>query len=721
MLDRPSNGSHVAVGYPSEMRAEETVSLRQIHRFVRRYARTIAAAILIALVAGGLYLFFATPVFSAMAEILIDPSESQTVLQGPNHLEGPIDNARVESQIELLKSERISLRVIQELNLLDDPAFGPIGSLNPIALVRSLMRFGSEPQGDEEYRRLRGAVNIFNDGLTVRRKGTSYVIQVYYQSADPELAARIANTTVATYIREQIEAKSATARSGSNWLQERVVELRGQLNGAARAVEEFKARNNIVDAGNRGLLSEQQLSELSSQLILARARTAEARARVARIDEILRAGSPDVAVTESLGNQIITTLRQRYVETAAAEAELTARYGSTHPAAESRRAEMANQRKAIMEELNRIGEAYRSDFEVARTRETTLSSELGKLVGAAAQSKEGQVMLGELDTAALAYRRMYESFLQKFHETVQKESFPVSDSRIITDATRPLVPSQPRTILVLALALLLGSGAGVGTAMVQQTFDRSIRSPSQVRRAFDLDCLGIVPRVARPTHFGRTRSEASIEAVLEAPGSAFSNGLHEIKTSLDMVRALRNIRRVGILSAEPGAGKTILASNLAILYGLSGRRALVIDADLHGAGLSRAAPADLGLLEVLEGAVPVKAAICQPARMPYALLAASGEGCTSEARFHLGSERMRATLDTLQELFDLTLIDLPAFSAAVDARAVSIHLDAVILVVECGVTSVENVQLMLNAIAGSNVAVLGVVLNKADARIADES
>ncbi|WP_238185439.1 AAA family ATPase, partial [Methylobacterium trifolii] len=448
---------------------------------------------------------------------------------------------------------------------------------------------------------------------------------------------------------------------------------------------------------------------------------AEAKARIARINEILASGSPDVAVTESLGNQIISTLRQRYIETATSVAEMTSRYGTFHPAAESRRAEMADQRKAIMEELNRIGEASRSDYEIAQARENSLTNDLAKMVGAAAQSKESQVVLRELDTVAQAYRRMYESYLQKFHETVQKESFPVSDSRIITYATPPLAPSQPRTILVMALALLLGGGAGIGTAMVQKTFDRSIRSASQVRRAFDLDCLGIVPCVVQSPIFGRARTEASFVAVVEAPESRFSKSLQEIKTSLDMARALRSIRRIGILSAEPGAGKSTLTSNLAVLYSLSGRRILVIDADLQGPGLSHLTSGGAGLLEVLDGSEPVATAIRHPERVPYALLAPSGHDTPLDTRFHLGSERMRVMLDGLQEQYDLTIIDLPAFSTSVDARAISVHLDAVVLVIECGVTSVEDVSVMLNAIAGSNVAVLGVVLNKADVRTAGES
>jgi len=718
MLDRPGP-PFLAGSYQAEALSEETVNLRQIYRFARRYARTIITAVLLSCLAGTAYVLYATPIFTAMAEILIDPSESQLVLQEANRLETPLDNARIESQTELLKSERVSLRVIRELNLLDDPNFVLIGTLNPIAFLRSLLPAATDPE-DEDYRRLRKAVNIFNDGLTVRRKGTSYVIQVYYQSADPDLSARVVNATVSTYIRDQLEAKSQTARSGSNWLQERVADLRGQLNGAARAVEEFKAKHNIVDAGNRGFLSEQQLSELSTQLILARARTAEAKARVARIDDILASGSPDVAVTESLGNQVINTLRQRYVETAASEVELTSRYGRAHAAASAKRAEMAEQRRTIMEELNRIGEAYRSDYEIARARETSLNGELGKLVSHAVEAKESQVVLGELDTAAQAYRRMYESFLQKFHETVQKESYPVSDSRVITDATRPLAPSQPRTVLVLALALLLGTGLGIGTAMVRQTFDRSIRSTSQVKRTFDLDCLGTVPQVAR-RRASRRLMGASPEAVLVTPGSAFSNSLHEIKTSLDLARAMRRIRHVGFLSAGPGAGKSTLAGNLAILHGLSGRRTLLIDADLHGSGTGHRLPARAGLVEILAGSASIESAVGWPERMPYALLARSRDDAPDNSRFQLGSERMLGLLNTLQEQFDLVFVDLPAFSEAVDARAISIHLDAVILVVECGVTSVENVALMLNAIAGSNVAVLGVVLNKADARIVDEA
>ena len=176
-----------------------------------------------------------------------------------------LDSARVESEVEVLRSDSIALAVVKELKLTDDPEF-----FNNKPSLWSLI-FGGIFGSPSQDVRNRIAVATLKGNLTVRRVGLTYVLEVSFRSPDREKAARIANAIAQAYVTDQLNIKYESARRASDWLQQRIAELRNQSNTAARAVEQYKEKNNIVDTGPRGLLSDLQVQELNSQMITATA------------------------------------------------------------------------------------------------------------------------------------------------------------------------------------------------------------------------------------------------------------------------------------------------------------------------------------------------------------------------------------------------------------------------------------------------------------------
>ena len=233
-----------------------------------------------------IYLITARASFTAQAQMMIDAHKLQVFQQQSILGDVPIDTAQVESQIEVLKSENVASAVIKNLHLTEDPEFvGSGGGLMGTLFGFVLSPFGSDQdQASSEFELNRRAIEAFQDRLNVKRVGLSYVIQIGFRSYDPEHAAQIANAVADAYIVDQLEAKYQATRRASVWLQDRIKELRDQVSDAERAVVEFKTKNNIVSTGDtaRPLLSQQQVAELSSQLVIARAATAEAKARLDR-------------------------------------------------------------------------------------------------------------------------------------------------------------------------------------------------------------------------------------------------------------------------------------------------------------------------------------------------------------------------------------------------------------------------------------------------------
>ena len=297
----------------------------------------------------------------------------------------PISSAMVDSQIEILKSENFVLSIVKNLHLTQDPEFvGSSGGL--MGRVTNLLFHpvaSNAPISESEL--TQRAVNVFEKRLAAARVGMAYVIEISFQSTNPDRAALIANAVADAFITDQLDAKYQTIKRATAWLQDRLNELRGQASAAEHAVVEYKSKNNIVDTGGR-LINEQQLTELNTALVKARADTAEAKARLDRILQIVGNNNLDPAaaeiatVADTLHNEIINKFRAQYLELAQREALYSNRFGHDHLAVVNLRNQMREVRRSIADELKQIAEADRSDYNIAKARQDFLKRAWLKLL-----------------------------------------------------------------------------------------------------------------------------------------------------------------------------------------------------------------------------------------------------------------------------------------------------------------------------------------------------
>jgi succinoglycan biosynthesis transport protein ExoP len=387
--------------------------------------------------------------------------------------------------------------------------------------------------------------------------------------------------------------------------------------------------------------------------------------------------------------------------------------------------EMSETKRAMEDELRRIAEVYKSDAEVARLREDQLKTELEKGIRHAATTREAQITAAELDAVAQSYRKMYESYLQTLAEAVQRESFPVSDARVISPAAKPLGKSAPRSKLVMALAGLVGGILGMSIAVVRQALDRSLRSPRQLRRNLSIECLGLLPRVTggrwanllfpwRALAAGTTRIRNRLD-VEKFPHSTFASTMRNVKTSIDIARHLQSLECIAITSLVPGEGKSTVALNIAKLFAISGTRTLLIDANIHASkGLRFAQDAKDGLLDVLRGTASLEEARVRDEKIPLDILAPGGRGIGPNLSSLLGSDAMKQFLDAARRDYEFVLIDLPSMKVAPDARAISPFVDAMVVVAQSGATPVDVLGEALQELQSARAGILGVVVNKAE-------
>jgi succinoglycan biosynthesis transport protein ExoP len=359
-------------------------ALRLTAGILHRQWLLVLATTALALFGAIIYLAMTPAVFSAQAILIIDAKKEPSFQQQANQFEMPIDTAVVSSQVEIIKSDNIAAAVIKKLNLLNSPEFGGDQNSAPGAP-------GAEENKATALRRQMNAVRGLVGRMAVNRVGLTYIIEIVYRSLDPDRAAQIANAVADAYITDQLSAKYEAARRAAVWLQDRITELHDQVATAETAVVDFKKAHNLVSTGGpeSRLIGQQQVSELNTQLVTARTATAEAKARLDRITDILNSKSVGATVADTLKSDVVSNLRKQYFDLSLREADWSSRYGKDHLAAAGLRKQMQDIQNAIFQEVQRLAETYKSDYERATQREQGVKDELSSAVAQSQKSDSG--------------------------------------------------------------------------------------------------------------------------------------------------------------------------------------------------------------------------------------------------------------------------------------------------------------------------------------------
>src|SRR5882762_4915177 len=586
--------------YETALKDESFTGLTQVRDFLSRQWRLIAIITGLSVVLGALYILTSPTKYTAQADMIIDTKKVTWTQSELSTEKLSVEDASVESEIETTKSETVALAVIKRLHLADDPEF--TGARHGI-FPRMFNLFRSSPNLDNSKPAVsndelsRQALGVFKSNLKVLRLGRSYIEQIQYTSLSRDKAATIANAVADAYIEDQLQAKFEATRRASEWLQLRIGELRQQASNAFKEVQDFKSENSIIIGVDGKLASEVELDQLGIALAKARADTSQARAKLDRISRVLEQRSvketfniPDPIVTDALSNPVITKLRQQFLDDQNKESEWSARYGSDHTAARNLRAEMAALQRAIWDEISRIAESYKSELQIAKSQEESIDKRMIEVFQKSGSTRQSQVRLRELETGANTYRGIYETFLSRLTQSIQQQSFPATEARVVTEASPPRGPSSPKISLTLALAGLCGLGLGIMSALAREQMNRQIHTRAQLEKLLGISCLAVLPAFAQKRPVLRklqaTRDSGAFRQISEvAPFSATAEALRYIKVAIDLHPTGAKV--IGIVSALPGEGKTTVATGFAAFVAKSGARTLLIDADLRNPSMTR--------------------------------------------------------------------------------------------------------------------------------------
>jgi succinoglycan biosynthesis transport protein ExoP len=711
------------------------IDFDQLLAAVRRQWRLVLVMMVIAGILGFAYTLTAVPIYSASASVLID-TNNQKIADELSSVTGVLqDDTSILSQVELLKSDQIASTVSEKLDLRHDSLFmaehgglihNIVSSIKSVLALAGLTSDEALPPSEEQIQE--GIIANLKQNLDVSRVGRTYVLQLDFSSASPTLAAKITQAYAEAYLTDQLDSKYDATRRASEWLQQRIAELRQKSLETDLAVQKFRAEKGLITTDGQ-LVSDQQLTQINTQLMLAQSDMASAEAKYGRIKHILDAKDLQSAVSESLESPVISELRTKYLDASRKEADISSRLGAQHTQAVRLRSEMSEYQRLMFEELGRIAQGYQSNLEVARARQKGLEAQVAQATGVSANADAAQVQLRELVRESETYKKLYETFLQRYQETVQQQSFPITEARIISKPVVPEKPSAPKKPLIVAIAMFLGLAVGSGLGAFREFRDRFFRTSEQIRATLDQEALGIVPllKLASPE---RSRAAAKgaanprvvskadplLDFVIESPLSAFAETMRSAKIAIDLISDKKKPKKIGITSILPGEGKSTISINFAELLASQGSRVLLIDADLRNPASTRyiGRHAEQGLIEVLQDNVAARDALMINPKTKLAFLPAVLKSRFPYSSELLSSEAMDRLIAEVSDVFDYIVFDLPPLAPVVDARAIAPKLDAYVLVVEWGKTSRSIVRktLMDNTVLASKCA--GVILNKVD-------
>jgi succinoglycan biosynthesis transport protein ExoP len=334
-------------------------------------------------------------------------------------------------------------------------------------------------------------------------------------------------------------------------------------------------------------------------------------------------------------------------------------------------------------------------------------------LGAAAGGTNGRI---DPATATAAARRdslvtLQATFRQQLDEIQVRTALTSGGARLVAPATAPGAPIQPTPVRNAVLALLVAAIVGVSVAVLLEYLDDSIKSTDDVARAVGaVPVLGVIPSVSAWRRVGSSPLD-----IVGDGEPAVGEAYRALRTAVQLLGVQRPLLSIQITSAAAGEGKTTTLCNLAAVMAASGRRVVIIDCDLRRPRVHQMTGVSprVGLTNVLAGETEVAAAVQAVPGLPQLSVLAAGPPAPNPSEL-LGSRRMSEVVFSLQSSFDVVLVDTPPALSVTDAVLISTWVEATVLVVGAGTTTVKQLRSAIRLLRQAEAAIVGVVLNKAE-------
>jgi capsular exopolysaccharide synthesis family protein len=646
--------------------------------------------------------FRTQPVYEATARVEVEADTPQ--IQSLNDLfrgeVGYTDDTFLQTQVNVLKSENLAWRTVQQLGLGEKSEFAPGGG----APAPSVTAAQNE------------LIQSFRGHLRVALMRDSRMIEVTFDSTDPTLAARAANALVNNYTEYNFHQKYDATRQASGFMEQQLDELKAKVEKSQQAMVDYERQHLIVDVGDRQSVVEQKLGALSQDLTNAQSE----RMQKQSLYDLVTSNDSEAVLTTQDG--LLQSLDEKYATLREDYVDAVGQYGPNFPKVKRLQDQMNEVQSLMDHERKRMVARIHDDYMVALGRERLLSAavanqkeEVGKLNQL---SIEHNLLKREFETN----QQLYASLLQHLKDATVSAGLRATNIHQVDSALVPTYPVRPRTFYNIQISMLVGLVLGITLALIMESMDTSIKSAEDLERILGVPALAVIP-LARSTAWLRmsgdkSRSHDVESIVLKHPTSALAESYHILRTAILLSTAPRPPQALLVTSAQPGEGKTCTALNLALGLAQRGVPVVLVDADMRRPGIARALDVTAngaGLSTILSGGHTLDEALRQYESVPNLWVIPAGPEAPNPADL-LSSPTMAKLLQELRGRFDHIVLDSAPLLMVTDATILSGLVDGTVMVVESGVMARRGLARAHRILTTTGGRILGGVLNKWDAR-----
>jgi uncharacterized protein involved in exopolysaccharide biosynthesis len=501
------------MAYESQALRDARIDLGAVFGAVIKRLPRIIVVTLLLLAATFALLMFVPRMYESSAGILVEPRSNvfDTAGNGPSAAVSGLAAGVVSSQIELIKSRETLLNVVDQLDLRSVPEFNGSGSgPSPLGIISQFLGRKPAPANVDET-----VLGNLLDRMTVIQERDSAIITVLVRSADPELAAKIANAVANAHVARRTDLSLSDTVEASGWLGNEIAKLRVSVTDAENAVANFKVQNDLFVGANNTSLADQDLSSVATQISAAQERKSAALSRASLIRGLLERGAPIDGIADVRASAVIQQLTQEKARLQGEQAQKAATLLPNHPTIQALVAQINELNNQINIEGRRVAEGLESEAEIEANLETSLRTELTRAKGSASAATTNTVTLDSLEREAKAQRDLLASYLQRYSEaTTRTEALP--DVRVVSLAAASVSPASPKTPLILLAVGIVAAAAQIGLVILAELM--SGRAIVEGRRAEYEDDHEVRPQDELETvPFMETELEAD-QQWSEAPG-----------------------------------------------------------------------------------------------------------------------------------------------------------------------------------------------------------
>src|SRR3989440_1782246 len=713
-----SNGAIELLPVPARLPAWD-LSPREPHLYdylliLRKHQWLILSFLLAVVTLVAIATFRMQPIYVATARIELD-RENPSILpfQGPDSYDLMMDlDNYVETQSKILTSETLALQTIRNNGLSARPEFSsPSGPSEAIA-IGSLANQKRPP-----------GLGQFLGSLSVKRVPNSRLMDVSFESTDPQLAARVVNAHIASYIEQNFSSKYEATTRASAWLADQLTELKIKVQRAEDARIAYERQNQIWTLDDKQNITSQRLSDINKQLTDAQSE----RMKKESLYQFAKSGNLD-AVPQIQSNLALTELLKKRSEGSSDYTDALNQYGPNFPKVQRLQAQLKDYDQSIEKGKKNVLDVLESDYREAQQRESLLTQALDQQKTETNHMAEKLVEYNILKREAEANKTLYEGLMTKLKETAISQGLRSSNIRVVDPAMIPSTPARPARTRNILLAVLVGLVGSIGLALMREYLDNTVKNPDDVESLARLPSLAVVAQFTGSNGTGKRSGpllgfssnghDKHIELVAHhLPKSQWSEAFRALRTSILLSQADHPPQVILVTSALPREGKTTTAANLAVTLAQLGDSTVIVDADLRKPGIGRLLNMDngkyAGLSSYLAGVSSLDLVSVPHPAIPNLVAIPTGPLPPNPADL-LSSHRLVEAIAELRTKYKFIIIDSPPILAATDAVILSVQTDGVLLVVRSGATPKEAFTRTRDLLSSVKCRVLGVVLNAVD-------